>query len=236
MTRPWQTIASVPTPEGELELRRRGDEGPAADYLIVVGGRVLMTSSARRSEEDLAVRALEALGEGSGAGAAGAVKRKAPQVLVSGLGMGFTLRAALDLLPAAARVTIAELNADVVTWCRGPLAAATNGALADPRVSVVVEDVARVIANAPAGAFDAIVLDLYEGPNVSRPQADDPFYGTAALARSRMALARGGVLAVWSEDPDPSFERRFAGAGFAVSTHRSGRGGRTHVIYLGVRS
>jgi spermidine synthase len=150
--------------------------------------------------------------------------------------MAFTLRAALDPLPAAARVTVVELNPDVVGWCRGPLAAATNDALADPRVTVVVGDVARAIAEAAPGSFDAIVLDLYEGPNAATQRADDPFYGAAALGRSRAALAKGGVLAVWSEDPDAAFERRFGGAGFAVETHRSGRGGRTHVIYLGVRS
>jgi spermidine synthase len=227
MTRPWQTLASVPTPEGALELRRRGEEGGATDYLIVVGGRVLMTSSARRSEEELAERAVQAI-------AAGATK--APRVLLGGLGMGFTLRAALDALPATARVTVVELNADVVAWCRGPLAAATNDALADPRVTLVVGDVARAIAEAAPGSFEAIVLDLYEGPNAATQDANDPFYGAPALARSRAALVRGGVLAVWSEDPDAAFERRFGGAGFTVTTHRSGRGGgRTHVIYLGVR-
>jgi spermidine synthase len=227
MTRPWQTIASVPTPEGALELRCRGDEGPGADYLIVVGGRVLMTSSARRSEEELAERAVAALP---------AKARAAPRVLVGGLGMAFTLRAALDALPAAARVTVVELNPDVVAWCRGPLAPATNAAVADPRVTVVVADVARAIADAAPGAFDAIVLDLYEGPNAATQEANDPFYGAAALGRARAALAPGGVLAVWSEDPDAAFERRFGGAGFAVTTHRSGRGGRTHVVYLGVRT
>src|SRR6185369_7314624 len=103
--RPWQTIASVPTPEGALELRRRGEESAGADYLIVVGGRVLMTSSARRSEEELAERAIRAIAPGS---------KRAPRVLIGGLGMGFTLRAALDVLPAAGRVTVVELNPDVV--------------------------------------------------------------------------------------------------------------------------
>ena len=226
MTRPWQTIASVPTPEGALELRRRGEEGAGADYLIVVGGRVLMTSSARRSEEELAERAIRAIATRA---------RKAPHVLIGGLGMGFTLRAALDVLPGEARVTVVELNPDVVAWCQGPLAPATNAALADPRVTVVVGDGARHIADAAPGAFDAIVLDLYEGPNAATQRSNDPFYGAPALARARAALARGGVLAVWSEDPDAAFVRRFGGAGFEVKTHRSGRGGRTHIIYLGVR-
>jgi spermidine synthase len=218
MTRPWQTIASVPTPEGALELRRRG----ADDFLILVGGRVLMTSSARRSEEELARRACALL---SG--------RASPRVLVGGLGMGFTLRAALDALPAAAAVTVVELNPDVVSWCRGPLASLTDAALADARVDVVVDDVARVIARAPAASFDAIVLDLYEGPNAATQAADDPFYGKAALARARSALRPGGVLAVWAEDPDATFARRMEAAGFTLTTHRSGRGGRIHLIYLG---
>ncbi len=223
MTRPWQIIASVPTPEGALELRQRGDD----DFLIVIAGRVLMTSSARRSEEELAVLACAALPGNA---------RATPRVLVGGLGMGFTLRAALGVLPAAARVTVVELNPDVVGWCRGPLASASGNALADARVSVEVADVARVIAEAAPGSYDAIVLDLYEGPNAATQHANDPFYGGAALARARAALARGGVLAVWSEDPDAAFARRFAGAGYTVTTHRSGHGGRTHVIYLGVRS
>jgi spermidine synthase len=219
MTRPWQILATVPTPEGVLELRRRGDD----DFLITVGGRVLMTSSARRSEEELARLACAPIAD-----------RAAPRVLVGGLGMGYTLRAALDALPAGARVTVAELNPDVVAWCRGPLAQATASAIDDPRVTVQVGDVARVIADAPARGFDAIILDLYEGPNAATQDASDPFYGTQALARSRAALARGGVLAVWSEDPDAAFARRFAGAGFTVATHRAGKGGRMHTIYLGI--
>jgi spermidine synthase len=224
MTRPWTTIASVPTAEGALELRRRGGDGDRADFLIVVGGRVLMTSAARRSEEVLATLACAPI-----------AGRPAPRVLIGGLGMAFTLRAALDALPATARVVVAELNADVVSWCRGPLAAATGGAASDGRVSIEIADVAAVIAGARAGRYDAIVLDLYEGPYAATQRRDDPFYGPAALARSRAALAKGGVMAVWAEDHDVAFERRFAAAGFAVTVHREGRGGRTHVVYLGTR-
>jgi spermidine synthase len=223
MTRPWTTIASVPTPEGALELRRRGDEA-AADFLIVVGGRVLMTSAARRSEERLATLACAPI-----------ARRPAPRVLIGGLGMAFTLRAALDALPATGRVVVAELNADVVAWCRGPLAAATAGAASDSRVTIEIADVARVIAAAKAGRYDAIVLDLYEGPYAATQRREDPFYGPAALARSRAALSRGGVMAVWAEDHDTAFERRFAAAGFRVTVHREGRGGRTHIVYLGER-
>ena len=223
MTRPWQTLATVSTPEGPLELRQRGD-GDGADFLIVVGGRVLMTSAARRSEELLARLACERL-----------AGRSAPRVLVGGLGMGYTLRAALDALPSDAAVVVAELNPDVVTWCRGPLAAASGGALADPRVTVDIADVAKTIAAAPAGRYDAIVLDLYEGPHAATQRRDDPFYAPGALSRQRAALAAGGVLAVWSEEADAAYERRLTAAGFEVSIHREGRGGRTHVVYLGVR-
>ncbi len=224
MTRPWRTIESVATPEGLLELRRRGGEGEVGEFLIVIGGRVLMTSSARRSEEDLARLAC---GEIAG--------RARPRVLIGGLGMGFTLRAALDALPGAARVVVAEITPRVEAWCRGPMAGLTGGAVADPRVTVRIGDVAQVIAAARPGEWDAIILDLYEGPNAATQRGDDPFYGREALARAHRAIAAGGVLAIWSEDPDAAFEKRFAAAGFAVSIHRSGRGGRTHLIYVGKR-
>jgi spermidine synthase len=147
--------------------------------------------------------------------------------------MGFTLRAALDALPPAARVIVAELTPAVVDWCRGPLAPLTNGALADERVSVEVADVAKVIAAAPPGSYDAILLDLYDGPYATRRQPRDPLYGPDALGRTHAALARGGVFAVWSEELDAPFARRLSAAGFAVEELRVGRGGRSHVVYLG---
>ena len=220
MTSPWQTLATVQTDEGPLELRRRGER----DWLMVIGGRVLMNSFSRSSEEELARLALDRLG-----------KRAAPRVLVSGLGMGFTLRALLDGVPPAAQVTVAELNPIVVEWCRGGLGAATNDAIRDPRVHVHVGDVADLIARSAAGAFDLILLDLYEGPNSASQRADDPFYSAAALARSPRALAPKGVLGVWSEDADAPFERRFAAARFTVTKHSIGRGGRRHIVYLGLK-
>ncbi|HMG23231.1 MAG TPA: hypothetical protein VK607_17970, partial [Kofleriaceae bacterium] len=148
-----------------------------------------------------------------------------------GLGMAFTVRAALDALPPRAEVVVAELTPEVEAWCRGPLAALTGGALDDPRVAVVIGDVAQVIGDAPAGHYHAILLDLYEGPHAATQRRDDPFYGRAALARSRAALAAGGVLAVWSEEPDAGFANRLAAAGFDVATHRLGAP-RSHVVYL----
>jgi len=215
---PWKTIDTVATPEGPLELRQRGK-----DFLIVIDKRVLMTSTDRRSEEALSKVALAELGN-----------LPAPRVLIGGLGMAYTLRAALDVLPARARVVVAELTPTVATWCKGPLAPLTNGAVLDPRVDIVIDDVAAVIARAKPGSYDAILLDLYEGPNPATQRRDDPFYGAAALARSRTALAPGGVLAVWSEDADETFAKRFATAGFDVSTHRFGSA-RRHFVYLGRR-
>jgi len=214
----WQTIDRVATSAGPLELRRRGQR----DFLITIAGRVLMTSAAHRSEE-----ALARLGCAPLRGVA------RPRVLLGGLGMGYTLRAALDELPRAATVEVVELNGRVVDWCRGPLAPLTNGALGDARVEVVIADVARVIANAPAGQYHAILLDLYQGP---RARDDDQLYGAAALARTGAALCPGGVAAVWSEEPDRSFEARLEAMGFRVQRHReAARGGRKHVVYVAER-
>ena len=217
MALPWQTLATVDTLEGDLELRRRGD-----DWLMTIDGRVLMSSFSRKSEEELSRLGV-------------AATRAPKRVLVSGLGMGFTLRALLEVAPATTRVTVVELNAVVVEWCRGPLAVATDNAIGDPRVSVEVADVADVIAKAPAGTFDLILLDLYEGPNSATQGVNDPFYGDAALARTYRALAPGGILGVWSEEQDTRFARRMAGR-FTVDKHVIGRGGRHHVVYLGRRA
>jgi spermidine synthase len=214
---PWKTLATVATAEGALELRQRGER----EFLIVIDGRVLMTTRDRRSEQALATLACAAL-------------TGRPRVLIGGLGMAYTLRAALDVLPAGAEVVVAELTPAVDAWCRGPLAPLTGAAVLDPRVAVVIDDVAAVIAGAPRGRYDAILLDLYEGPHAATQRADDPFYGHAALGRSHAALAPGGSLAVWSEEPDEAFARRFAAAGFDVATHRLGKT-RSHVVYAGRR-
>lgn len=219
MTSPWQTLATVGTPEGPLELRRRRD-----DWLMLIDGRVLMNSFSRGSEEQLARLALDKLGE-----------RADQRILCSGLGMGFTLRALLDGALPTAQIVVVELNPVVVEWCRGPLAPATDEAIRDPRVRVEIADVADVIAKAPADGFDLILLDLYEGPNAATQSGDDPFYGARALARAHRALAPRGVLGVWSEDADPAFERRFAAAHFSVTKHAINSGQRRHVVYLGVR-
>ncbi|HEX4420841.1 MAG TPA: hypothetical protein VH165_23155 [Kofleriaceae bacterium] len=214
---PWKTLATVATDEGALQLRQRGER----EFLIVIDGRVLMTSNDRRSELGLATLACDGLPAN-------------PRVLIGGLGMAYTVRAALDALPAAAELTVAELTPAVADWCKGPLAPLTGAAVLDRRVRIAIGDVSRMIADAPRGHYHAIILDLYEGPHAATQGRDDPFYGGAALLRSKAALAPGGVLAVWSEDPDAAFVRRFAHVGFDVATHRLGKT-RKHVVYIGRR-
>jgi spermidine synthase len=215
---PWKTLETVATADGALELRQRG----AHEFLILIDGRVLMTSVDRRSEQGLAALACRGL------------TAPRPRVLIGGLGMAYTVRAALDALPAAADVVVVELTPVVAQWCKGPLAPLTGAAVRDPRVRVVVGDVSRAIADAPPGHYDAIILDLYEGPHAATQRGEDPFYGGLALRRSRWALTPGGVMAVWSEDPDDAFLRRFRAMGFEVEVHRFGKL-RRHVVYLGRR-
>lgn len=220
MAKPWQVVDSIETGEGLLELRRRGE----GDFLITIDNRVLMNSSANMSEVVLAELACEPLKD-----------KKNPRVLVGGLGMGFTLKAALDNLPPDAEVTVAELTPVVVEWCRGPLAALTGGAVDDPRVKVVIEDVASLIGEAARSGkdrgFDAIILDLYEGPYEGN-QEGEYLYGDGALSLSRAVLKPGGIFAVWSEFPDRAFEKRLQAAGFTVNRQSPGRGGRRHVVYI----
>jgi spermidine synthase len=217
VTRPWQTLDAADTPEGRLELRRRGED----EFVLTVGGRVLMSSLAHQTEVAAAEVACRRV-----------AGRPRPRVLIGGLGMGFTLRAALDALPRHARVTVAEIDPTLVRWCRGPLAPLTGSAVDDPRVRVEVADVARVIAQGGSDPWDAIVLDLYEGPRAATQGPDDPFYGRRALAATRAALTPNGLFAVWSEDADAAFEKRLAAAGFRVDRLRPGKGGPRHVVYL----
>jgi spermidine synthase len=220
MSRAWQTLDRRESPDGVLELRQRG----ADDFLICVNGRVLMNSRASRSEEQLGVRTCKGLGAGA-------------RVLIGGLGMGLTLRAVLDSLPEESHVDVSELHPIVAEWCHGPLAALTGGCLDDPRVSVRVGDVADHIREAAdsAAAYDAIVLDLFEGPHAHTDARRDPFYGRQAIERSWRALRPGGVLGVWAEAREQHFEARLGAQGFTVESHRPGRGGLRHWIVLARR-
>jgi spermidine synthase len=220
MAKPWQTIDKIDKEDNVLELRKRGDR----DYLLLVNGRVLMNSSANRSEVALGEQACRLVAD-----------RPKPRVLVGGLGMGFTLRAALDALPGSAQVVVAELDPAVVTWCRGPLADLTQCAVNDPRVTVETDDVAAVIIAASrkgAERYDAIVIDLYVGPSVDSDEHFDPYYGSHALQMTAHALTPGGIFAVWGENPDAAFEKRLVAAGFTFERLRPGRGGLRHVVYI----
>lgn len=222
--KPLRTLESVPTPDGVLALKQRD----VHDFLITVDGRILMSSTAHRSEVALGAVACRPL-----------ATYAAPRVLIGGLGMGYTLRAALDVLPKGARVLVAELNPVVEAWCRGPLAHLTGRAVEDPRVTVAIEDVTKSIARAAnAGLdarFDAIVIDLYVGPDAGT-RVRDPLYGTKAIDAARRALKSGGVFAIWGEAFDLAFARRLEKGGFTVRHQRPGKGGLKHVIYLAHRA
>ncbi len=221
---PWSLVSTSPVPggEGEIRLMRRG-----AEFSIVLGGIALMNSRIAGSEVALAVRACERLR---------AVAQ--PRVLIGGLGMGFTLRAALEALGPAAQITVAELVPAVVVWARGPLCDLFAGSLEDPRVRIVVDDVGALIRAAAKG-YDAIVLDVDNGPEGLTREGNDGLYGSRGLLAAWRALRPGGVLAVWSVAPDDAFAGRMRYAGFSVEESRAranrGRGAR-HVIWIGRRS
>lgn len=217
---PRERIGTAQVPGGkELKLFRRG-----GDFIIVMDRNELMSSRMSGSEIALATMTLDRLGP-----------RKAMHMLIGGYGMGFTLRAALDRLDGSACVTVAELVPEIIAWARGPMAELADGCLDDPRVKLVEQDVAELIA-AERGAYDAILLDVDNGPDgLTRPD-NDGLYSNEGLAAARRALRPDGVLAIWSAAPDVAFGRRLERAGFAVDTVRvrareSGKGA-SHVIWF----
>ena len=217
---PWIQLDSTTIPDGgELRLMRRG-----AELSIMSGSIELMNSRLSGSEVALASLACARL-QG----------RPKPRVLVGGLGMGFTLRAALAELSRDAVVTVAELVPAVVAWARGPMAQLFEGCLEDPRVTVRQADVAEVIAGA-RGAFDAILLDVDNGPGGLNRDANDRLYSLGGLAAAKRALRPGGVLAVWSAGRDDGFTRRLRSAGYGAEEipvrATGGRRGARHVIWL----
>jgi spermidine synthase len=197
-----------------------------AEFSIRLGGDELMNSRRGGSEEALAVLACERIRE-----------RARPRVLIGGLGMGFTLRAALGALGADARVEVAELVPAVAQWAEGPMAEIFAGSLKDARVRVEIADVAEIV-RAAAAAYDAILLDVDNGPEGLTREANDRLYDARGLGRARAALKPGGALAIWSSRPDLRFTRRLREAGFAVeevaARARGGRGAR-HWIWLATR-
>jgi spermidine synthase len=218
---PWEYLESAPVPEGdgELSLYRRGGE-----FSIRLAGRELMNSRLHGSEE--------ALAELSCARIAG---RPRPRLLIGGLGMGFTLAAALRRLPPEARVVVAELVPAVVAWNRGVLAELAGRPLLDSRVRVHQGDVAECLRPGQPPC-DAILLDVDNGPEALARTANNWLYARPGLEAARQTLTPGGVLAVWSAAPHQSFSRRLRHAGFAVderqASARGPRGGRRHTIWL----
>jgi spermidine synthase len=220
--KPLEILGRARAPDGtELVLYHRD-----GSYQIRVDGLELMSSRAHGSEEALAKLACAEI-----------AGRRAPRVLIGGLGLGYTLRAALDALPAAAEVTVVEFFAAVVEWGRGPLADLAGRPLDDARVRVVVGDVLRELATATA-AYDAIVLDVDNGPAALTLESNERLYRGVGLASVAAALLPRGVLAVWSADPDPAFSRRLRCAGFAVRSEavraRLSKGPR-HTIFIARR-
>ena len=220
MDPPWELIDSVTTPDGtDMTLSLLGGE-----YLIMADGKDLMASGMHGSEEALATL-----------GCARARALEQPQVLVGGLGMGFTLRATLDLLPPDATVWVRELLEAVVSWNRGPLGPLAGHPLNDPRVRLEVGDVWDALRRSEQ-RFDAVLLDVDNGPRAMAQRDNNRLYGNKGVERAMRALKPDGVLAVWSAWNDRKFEHRLRHCGFIVETEmvraRLNKGGPMHTIFV----
>ena len=219
--KPWELLGETHTPDGTAMALTRRDR----EHVILANGKSLMSSLMHGSEEALATLACRR-----------ARTLAQPCVLVGGLGMGFTLRATLDVLPPDAIVVVAELVPAVVEWNRGPLAPLAEYPLKDRRVRVMVEDVADTLRASP-GRFDAVVLDVDNGPAAFTASSNGGLYNDRGLASVRAALTIDGVLAVWSAWEDRKFEQRLRHGGFTVEVMRvRGRlkkGGPHHTLFLG---
>jgi spermidine synthase len=221
---PWQHLdtAQVPGDGDELRLMRRGSE-----FSIMTGGTELMNSRLSGSEEAMATLAFERIGARAGA-----------RVLIGGLGMGFTLRAALAAFGRDAEIVVAELVPGVIAWARGPLGELYGDSLSDPRATIHESDVGELIGAGDA-AWDAILLDVDNGPGGLSRKENDGLYSPAGVATARRALRPGGVLEVWSSTRDTAFTQRLKRAGYTVEeigvrAHK-GRGAR-HVIWMATKS
>ena len=218
---PWELLGEATAPGGETLTLMRQDR----EFVILANGRPLMSSRMHGSEEALAQF-----------GCAHVARADEPQVLVGGLGMGFTLAATLAELPASARVVVAELVGGVVEWNRAELGECAGRPLKDRRVSVVVGDVLDTLA-ASTHTFDAVLLDVDNGPDAFTAAGNASLYGDRGLAIIRASLRPGGVVAVWSAWEDRKFEQRLRAAGFGVRVERVRarlkKGGPWHTIFIG---
>lgn len=205
-----------------LRLFRRG-----SDFMIVLDRNELMSTRQHGSEVALGTMACDRL-----------AGHKAPHLLIGGYGMGYTLRAVLGRLGPTARVTVVELVPGIIAWARGPMAAVADGCLDDPRVTVTMGDVAAAMAQA-ASLYDAILLDVDNGPDGLTRAANDGIYSPRGLADAMKVLRPGGVLAVWSAAPDTAFGRQLERSGFTVETvkvraRETGKGA-THIIWFATK-
>lgn len=221
---PWVQLGAATAPGGgALRLMQRG-----AEFSIMAGSIELMNSRLSGSEEALASLTCARLRE-----------RTQPHVLIGGLGMGFTLRAALSSLGPDAAVTVAELVPEVVAWARGPLESLHGQSLDDPRVTLFEGDVGDKIRGVQCG-YDAILLDVDNGPDGLMCKSNDDLYDAYGLREAHGALRPNGVLAVWSASPDPAFTRRLRAVGYRVEDLRvwanGRRGGARHVIWLATKA
>jgi spermidine synthase len=216
----WEALGDSSTPDGtDIQLRRRDGE-----YLILANGKPLMSSRLHGSEEALARL-----------GCTHVRHAEQPRVLVGGLGMGFTLRAVLDVLPPSAVVTVAELVPAVIEWNRGPLGALAGNPMRDPRVRIQAIDVGFTLRANP-GRFDVVLLDTDNGPAAFTSADNAGLYDNAGVAAAFEALRPGGTLAVWSAWEDRKFEQRLRFYGFLVEVQRVRarlhKGGPRHTIFV----
>jgi spermidine synthase len=215
-------VAQASGDERELRLYRRDEE-----FSIRAGNRELMNSRVHGSEDALGELACARIAD-----------RPRPRVLIGGLGMGYTLRAALHGLSAQGQVIVAELIPEVVAWNRGPLGELAGHPLRDDRVTVREADVAGILRE-EQGAYDAILLDVDNGPKGLTRKGNDWLYSQGGLGAAFAALRPGGVLAVWSAGPDQAFSDRLRKTGFKVEEVRARardvRGGARHIIWIAGR-
>jgi spermidine synthase len=219
--KPERLIDSTPTPGGdELSLYERD-----GTYTLRISGIELMTSRAHDSEEKLASTAIGLVG-----------RKRAPRVLVGGLGMGYTARAALDASPRPSEVVIAELLPAVVRWNRDHIGHLAGRPLDDPRATVVEKDFHTVVTESPGG-FDVILNDVDNGPGGCALDRNERLYRPAGLEAIRRSLRPGGVLAVWCVEDDPRLVKAMAGAGFRAHAEtiyaRNAPKGHRHTIFIG---